>query len=169
MNCPKVQLLLSELLDGDLDAERTDAMERHLAHCPACAAEWRSLRATVRLVGHLGRRECPVDLRAAVLQSVTRVPARRPGPSLLQRALAVSVGGGAMLACLSLPLVAQRAALRGGGGFAAILRPSAPTTVAPVHNEYDMATVLGPTDGLLLAVPARAARASDADLGDEAR
>ncbi|MGV3724896.1 MAG: anti-sigma factor family protein [Actinomycetota bacterium] len=169
MNCPKVQPLLSELLDGDLDAERTGAVERHLAQCPACAAEWRSLRATVRLVGHLGRQECPVDLRAAVLQSVAHTPARRPGPSFLQRAMAVTVGGSAVLACLSLPLVLQRASLQGGRSFTGILSQSVPVSMAPVHTEYDMATVLGPTDGLLLAVPARSAGSSKANGEDEAR
>lgn len=167
MNCPKVQPLLSEFLDGDLDAERTDAVERHLGHCPACAAEWHSLRATVRLVGHLGRRECPVDLRAAVLRGVTHTPARRPGPSLFQRAFAVTVGGSAILACLSMPLVLQRVSLQNGNAFSGLLRQSAPAAVTPVHTEYDMATVLGPTDGLLLAVPARAVGSSDADGGDE--
>jgi len=156
MNCLKAQLLLSEHLDGDLDAERTGSLERHLEHCPACAAEWHSLRATVRLVGHLGRYDCPVDLRPAVLRSVSRAPVRPGRPSLLQRTLALTVGGSAVLVCLSLPLVLQRGVLRGGGLSSALSQPA--PAASPVHTEYDMATVLGHTDGLLLAIPARTER-----------
>lgn len=168
MNCHKVQTYLSEYLDGELDTERAGSLERHLEHCPACAAEWHSLRATVRLIGHMGRQECPVDLRASVLQAVTASPARRTRPSLFQRALAVSLGGSAILACLTLPVVLQRATLEGAGLPGMLAQPYQPTP-APVHTEYDMATVLGPTDGLLLAIPARGQAAQGTNVRNDAQ
>lgn len=169
MNCPKVQQLLSEHLDGELGTERAAGVERHLAHCPACAAEWRALRATVRMVGHLGRQECPVDLRPAVVRAVAREPLRRPAGMLLQRAFAVAVGGSAVLACLSLPLVLKSAVLTGAGSFSGVVQKPTPPPAAPLHIQYNMATVLGPTDGLLLALPTRRSEPMRGETGDDGR
>lgn len=168
MNCLKVQSLLSEHLDGNLSGERAESVDRHLEHCPACAAEWRALRATVRLVGHLGRLECPVDLRPAVVNAVARRPVRRAGSIYLQRALAVIVGGSAIAACLSLPVVLRTAALSDGTSFHRAARPVV-APAPPVHTQYKIATVLGPTDGLMLSLSSHQAVPAVGKAGDDAR
>ncbi len=45
MNCETAITLLDDRVDGLLDAAQTAALEAHLAGCPACAAELRSLQA----------------------------------------------------------------------------------------------------------------------------
>lgn len=153
MNCPKVQLLLSDYLDGELTSERATAVEQHLYGCAECTRLWRELRGTVRIVGHLGRQRCPVDLRSAVVQSVARTPAR-PASVVLRRVLVSLAGGSVVLASLALPLLLPHAAARLSS--AADRRATAPeeTLTAPVHVQYNMANSLGTADGLLLSLPA---------------
>jgi hypothetical protein len=163
MNCLKVQQLLSDYLDDELTSEVALPVERHLTNCPACAGEWESLRATVRMVGSLGSRECPVDLRGSVLSAISRTPERPAARTLLQRALAVTIGGSAMAACLALPIMIQRFPLRSGELPPLSMSSSVKAEEPPVHVQYNMATVLGSTDGLLLSLPARRAGDNSSD------
>lgn len=153
MNCPRIQPLLSDYLDGELNAERAEAVEHHLSGCPRCANLLRELRGTVRIVAHLGRQRCPVDLRAAVVQSIARPPARRATGLLFRRLLAALAGGTAVAATLAFPLALQRSPghLTTGGQANG---ETIPSLVAPVHVQYNMATSLGTADGLLLSLPA---------------
>lgn len=51
MTCDEAELLLHALLDGELDAGHSSAVEAHLVTCPRCAAKFeqaRELRAAVR-------------------------------------------------------------------------------------------------------------------------
>ena len=155
MNCPSIRTYLSDYLDGELAPDRSLVVDQHLADCGSCARLLQELRATVQLTGHLGRHTCPVDLRSSVVNAVAKQPARRPVQSFLRATLALSVGGSMMLACLSLPLVLQRANLRTGSPVAPAL---AAEPTEPVHVQYDMANALGTTDGLLLSLPAAARR-----------
>jgi len=153
MNCPRIRPLLSDYLDGELSAERAEAVEQHLSGCPECTCLWRELRGTVRIVAHLGRQRCPVDLRSTVMQAVARPPARRVAGLLLRRILATLAGGSAVVASLLFPLVLQQSAgrLPIGGQADGEAAQSLP---APVHLQYNMATSLGTADGLLLSLPA---------------
>jgi anti-sigma factor RsiW len=152
MNCPRIQPLLSEYLDGELTAERAEVVEHHLAACPHCTRLWKELRGTVRIVAHLGRQRCPVDLRSTVVQAIARPPARRATSLLLRRMAVALAGGGAVIASLALPLSFQHSPDRSAGRQAS--GDSAPTLAAPVHVQYNMATSLGTADGLLLSLPA---------------
>ena len=49
-SCPDKEPMLHGLLDGELDAANTLAIETHLASCPGCAAELQRLAALSRLV-----------------------------------------------------------------------------------------------------------------------
>lgn len=152
MNCPRIQPLLSDYLDGELNAERAAAVEHHLAECPDCSRLWQELRGTVRIVAHLGRQRCPVDLRPAVMQAVSRTPARPAAGLLLRRIVTAVAGGGAVIAGFALPFMLQHSGaplpsgdrLPGNGG---------PSLASPVHVQYNMATSLGTADGLLLSLP----------------
>jgi anti-sigma factor RsiW len=154
MNCPKIQLLLSDYLDGELTAERAAAVEQHLDGCADCARLWKELRGTVRIVGHLGRQRCPVDLRGVVMQSVARTPARPAAAVLLRRLLVVTAGGGAVLASLASPLFLPHAAARLSRTSDRPGLTADEALIAPVHIQYNMANSLGTADGLLLSLPA---------------
>ncbi len=45
--CDEIPALVSELIDGDLEARQATRVELHLATCPACARFARELAATV--------------------------------------------------------------------------------------------------------------------------
>ena len=79
-----------------IDGPDRARFERHLARCPACAAELRELReATARLAGAAAA-DPPADLIEHVVAAAARTrqlppaaarpPARRPGPGRLRRA-----------------------------------------------------------------------------------
>jgi anti-sigma factor RsiW len=154
MNCPKVQLLLSDYLDGELTAERAAAVELHLDGCADCARLWKELRGTVRIIGHLGRQRCPVDLRGAVMQSVARTPARPAAAVMLRRLLVTAAGGGAVLASLVFPQLLPHAAARLSRTSDRPDLAADEALIAPVHVQYNMANGLGTADGLLLSLPA---------------
>lgn len=153
MNCPRIQPLLSDYLDGELNAERAAVVEHHLAGCAECTQLWQELRGTVRIVAHLGRQRCPVDLRPAVMQAVSRTPVRPAGSLLIRRMVTVLAGGGAVAASLAFPFLLQQPASQVSG---ARHRDTslAPSLSTPVHLQYNMATSLGTADGLLLSLPA---------------
>jgi hypothetical protein len=61
MDCPRVKELLSEYIDGTLEAEDRDRVDQHLLACAACRDELESLRALVRELGSLESVQPPDD------------------------------------------------------------------------------------------------------------
>lgn len=53
LSCPQVVALLSDWLEGDLDARSAAAVRAHLAGCPGCTAYVGQLRAAVQALGAL--------------------------------------------------------------------------------------------------------------------
>jgi hypothetical protein len=53
MNCPEVQELFSDYLDGRLAASQATLLKEHLRFCSACRRELEVLRSTVALIGSL--------------------------------------------------------------------------------------------------------------------
>lgn len=51
--CVEVVELVSDYLDGDLDAGTRRRIEEHLALCPPCRVYVEQVRGTVRALGHL--------------------------------------------------------------------------------------------------------------------
>lgn len=85
--CPDKEPLLHGLLDGELDAANTLAIEAHIAACPGCAAELQRLSALSRLVKAPGvAHAAPASLRNRVetMLEADDPPVRRtPGLSRL--------------------------------------------------------------------------------------
>jgi anti-sigma factor RsiW len=74
MKCDRVQLLLSDYIDGELSSAGVLGVQAHLRQCPRCETEHQSLRRTVQLVALYGRQEAPIDCREAVMARLTQAP-----------------------------------------------------------------------------------------------
>ena len=61
MECAEIEKFLSEYIDGTLDRETRDLVEKHLRTCKACREELASLRAVVKELGSLESVEAPAD------------------------------------------------------------------------------------------------------------
>lgn len=68
--CLEVRDSLSAYIDDELAWDEREAIESHLAECPACSAELESLRRTVQVCGQLEEVEVPTEVRAAIMASV---------------------------------------------------------------------------------------------------
>lgn len=152
MKCSQVESILSDYLDGELSPVQAAQVRDHLHKCLRCEARWRMLRQTVRLVAHLGNEKCPVDLRPAVALAVQspRADRDRRAP-LLSVALFGSAGTLVAAAALAAVLLVKPVP----SGAQPVESDVLPAVVAevPVHEQYDLATGMGTTDGLLLALP----------------
>lgn len=61
MECAEIEKFLSEYIDGILDRETRDLVEKHLRTCKACREELGSLEALVKGLGSLESVEAPAD------------------------------------------------------------------------------------------------------------
>lgn len=70
MNCRSANALLSAFADGELSASQMQALRQHLAHCEACDAELKSIRAMKSMFANMASPALPEDfaerLHAAV-------------------------------------------------------------------------------------------------------
>src|SRR4051794_20882512 len=79
MTCDEAEILLHALIDGELDAGNTRAVEDHIAGCPHCAAQIQSYRAMSRMIeGAELRYEAPPELRRRIEAAL---PQPKPAPS----------------------------------------------------------------------------------------
>ncbi|MDR3294603.1 MAG: zf-HC2 domain-containing protein [Clostridiales Family XIII bacterium] len=53
LDCGAANRLISDYMDGELDAEQTRLLERHMAECGACREEHRRLSAMIRALGEI--------------------------------------------------------------------------------------------------------------------
>jgi len=90
--CREVQASLSAYIDDELSWDEREAVDSHLANCPACPEELESLRRTVELCRRLGDVEVPVQLRAAIKAKV-----RQLGPPRVRRLPMIMTALAAML------------------------------------------------------------------------
>ena len=85
MSCEEVRELLPAYADGELDAARALAIEKHLAGCAACAARLQEARALSKALGtHAPYHRMPDALRARLSASLPR-EAAQPGRSAPHR------------------------------------------------------------------------------------
>jgi len=77
MNCKELVDLLVDYLDGALDPETLNALDRHLADCEPCLAFLNTYKATCNSVREVAAEEMPEELRAK-LASFLRERLRRP-------------------------------------------------------------------------------------------
>ena len=81
MTCDESEILLHALIDGELDAGNTRAVEEHVAGCPRCAAQLQSYRAMSKMIAGADLRyKAPLGLRQRIEASLpqpTQAPSRR--------------------------------------------------------------------------------------------
>lgn len=84
LRCRFVRRRLSAHRDGELEPEETRRVVAHLGSCPACAAHWRTLDASLDLLGEAPRRVAPEPIASRILDRL-ELETRGPGLSLLFR------------------------------------------------------------------------------------
>jgi len=158
MKCRDARGLLSDYVDGELPGAKAERLQRHLADCDGCRDEWEGLRRTVRLVAHLGRETCPVDLRARVVHAVSApyAPGRAARAPLALPVFGRWAGAGVALATgvVGWQLAISRPTASVGSHAPA---PGPAVAVAGLHEQYGLANALGTADGLMLSLPTRPA------------
>jgi len=76
MKCTKVTSLLSQHMDGALDAGRTREMNQHLEACATCQLEFASLRQTKTVLASVGRKAAPADMALRLRLAISREAAQ---------------------------------------------------------------------------------------------
>jgi anti-sigma factor RsiW len=80
MTCDEAEILIHALIDGELDAGNTRAVEDHVAGCPRCAAQLRDYREMSEAVAGADMDyKAPIELRRRIEAALpqTRAPSRR--------------------------------------------------------------------------------------------
>jgi anti-sigma factor (TIGR02949 family) len=78
MACQELVEVITDYLEGALDAEDRRRFEEHLAGCPGCRNYLEQMRATIRLTGTLNSEPIPPDLREQFLGILKNVQRRQP-------------------------------------------------------------------------------------------
>jgi anti-sigma factor RsiW len=76
--CIEVVELVSDYLEGQLDAETRLRVEEHLTLCPACRVYVEQVRDTVRSLGHLPANELPEHAVSELERAFAEFPRRGP-------------------------------------------------------------------------------------------
>jgi hypothetical protein len=75
MNCASVQENLSAFIYGELNAEETMSLHRHLSRCKKCTGEEMELKKTVRLLNRNFSLELPPDFEQKLAHKLDKVKA----------------------------------------------------------------------------------------------
>ncbi len=78
LSCREIVELVTDYLEGDLDAETTAALEVHLDLCPGCARYVEQIRETITTLGAVGSDNLPTEIQAGLLDAFKAF--RRPAP-----------------------------------------------------------------------------------------
>ncbi|MFH0811365.1 MAG: zf-HC2 domain-containing protein [Pseudomonadota bacterium] len=78
MECARLKELLSEYIDGTLDQETRETVEKHVSTCKGCAEELASLRSLVEELGSLEQVKPPADF-------MEQLHERLEAPSMFRR------------------------------------------------------------------------------------
>lgn len=154
MRCDHVEPLLSAYADGELPQTLADKVADHLAGCPACAAEWRSLASLVEALQALPEEEPPAYLRASIFEALDAAQ-----PSLWQRLCALTAP------FLPGPSLAYGAA---AAGLLALVLCVAPVQRGVLYNQpvfriaYSAPTFPLPATGAVEVAPRQATTPSEA-------
>ncbi len=159
MKCPEIERQLSEYVDGGLAEPVRAQIAGHLHECAPCRRTWHELRQVVQMTAHLGRQQCPVDLRHAVMQEILMSPRPAARPRFAAPVFRwAAVGAFACAAAVWFPM---RTGMFGAARKPASLQshmvsvpPATVPTGRPVqdwHESYRYQQALGATDGLILA------------------
>ncbi|MEP6993970.1 MAG: zf-HC2 domain-containing protein [Acidobacteriota bacterium] len=128
MDCTKARFLVYAYLDRDLPRFDAEALQRHLADCPPCAARGRSARGVIKLLRtRLDYARAPIGLRER-LHGGLLTPQLKPRYAPL--------GLAASILLLLLPLVADQAGPRTAAmSLAGPVAITAPRSVVPVSRQ----------------------------------
>ncbi len=72
MNCREMAHLLSDYVDGELDASLRNVIEAHGGECPPCRAFVRTLARTVEVVRSQPREPLSAEIRKALCEALAR-------------------------------------------------------------------------------------------------
>ena len=71
MSCQEAERRMSLALDGMMSAEEGEALQVHLAHCPACQVTWEAMQAVSHLLAHTPLASPDVDLVSRVREKLS--------------------------------------------------------------------------------------------------
>ena len=77
LSCREIVELVTDYLEGDLDADTTAVLETHLDLCPGCARYVEQIRETVATLGDVSSDNLSVETQAGLLEAFREF--RRPG------------------------------------------------------------------------------------------
>jgi anti-sigma factor RsiW len=69
LNCNEIVEMVTDYLDGALDAPTTSALEEHLLACPGCEVYVEQIRQTIAELGRVSSPDLSADTRAALLEA----------------------------------------------------------------------------------------------------
>ena len=81
LSCREIVELVTDYLEGDLDADTTTALEEHLDLCPGCARYVEQIRETVATLRDVGSDNLSPETQAGLLEAFRefrRPPTDRP-------------------------------------------------------------------------------------------
>ena len=74
MNCPEVEILLADYVDGTLYADQVSELELHLSRCPACHAFAADIRAATGFMERAAEVEAPPELVNKLIFEINQGP-----------------------------------------------------------------------------------------------
>ena len=69
LDCREIVELVTEYLEGDLDANTATAVEEHLDLCPGCARYIEQIRETISTLGQVSSDNLPDETQAGLLDA----------------------------------------------------------------------------------------------------
>ena len=69
LSCREIVELVTDYLEGDLDADVTSALETHLDVCPGCARYVEQIRETVATLGEVSSDNLSTEAQAGLLEA----------------------------------------------------------------------------------------------------
>ena len=76
LSCREIVELVTDYLEGDLDADTTTALEAHLHLCPGCGRYVEQIRETITTLGKVSSDTLSSEARAGLLEAFREF--RRP-------------------------------------------------------------------------------------------
>ena len=76
LSCREIVELVTDYLEGDLDADTTTALEEHIDRCPGCVRYVKQIRETVATIGDVSSDNLSAEAQAGLLEAFREF--RRP-------------------------------------------------------------------------------------------
>ena len=69
LSCREIVEMVTDYLEGDLDADTTTALEAHLDLCPGCVRYVEQIRETVATLGDISSHNLSTEAQAGLLEA----------------------------------------------------------------------------------------------------